>query len=504
VEIDTRRFHPIIIITSHHLSTAMCRRAKEDEGETGDRSQPVRSSSAMKHSASLRSGQTYHFATRNRQHSILQCLLFLVTAVFLIIINDPHGVIRSSYDRSTTAITVLPPRDTISNSSSSFPRRPNSLLHKLGWLDTITYFQKEIAVVANQMYRENLHPHLNQTGVINIAPLQTVISQALDEVGVRGLYFQVFSHDNTHLVFYYNFNATRKYCSKQMHGVTCQSHQPWWFYHFVGAITADKLLKEDRLLWDGSSGDKKYVEDMADLLHQIHLVQNSTWVGDFSFHAQHALEWQYVADTMPDILEYPVDLAQRFCGDFQHDNRKIIGQTMEKRIGYECYHGMGHAMFYLAMLRQVSRMTTEASIQQFGLPQQDIIMPQNQFRPNSGLELTQRSICEIKKLCADAPGAEEALPGKVTCWGGVIHSIRLYTNRPILYQKVYATKLLERRFQRCDDEDDDIAWKDMDDTAGYESDEPELERIQVEKKNKKKQKKDRNKKEHSDDTKGTN
>jgi hypothetical protein len=156
------------------------------------------------------------------------------------------------------------------------------------------------------------------------------------------------------------------------------------------------------------------------------------------------LEWQYVADTLPDIQEYPVDFAQSLCGDFQHDNRRIKGQSTEKRIGHECYHGIGHSMFYLAALRQASRMSTEQSLQQFGMAKEDMIMPNIQFRPNSGLELTQRTFCETRKLYAGAPGAEEAFSGEEMCWGGVVHSIRLYTNRAVIQNKQNAMKLLQR------------------------------------------------------------
>ncbi|KAG7337486.1 hypothetical protein IV203_030596 [Nitzschia inconspicua] len=421
----------------------------------------------------------YSSTTRNRQASVVRCLLFLVISVVLIFMNDPHGLIRSYSNHNNhhpggSSLTTGPPIPvTISQDRSTYPsilhHAPNATtLTKLGWLDAITFFQKEIAVVANQMHRETLNSDLNRTGFIDISPLQTLVSLAIDEVGVRGLFFHVFSSDNSDLVFFYDFPDQRHYCSRKMHGVTCPPEEPWWFYHFVGAITADKLSKEGKLLWDGSTHE--YVEDMADLLHRVHLVQNSTNVGDFSFHAQHALEWQYVAHTMPDIVDYPVDLAQRFCGDFQHDNRKIVG--VGKRIGYECYHGMGHAMFYLAALRQVSRMSTGMSMEQFGVAKQEMIMPQIQFRPNSGFELTQRSFCEIRRMCAEAPGVEETLPGPETCWGGVVHSIRLYTNRPVFYRKMNAMALLQQRFGRC--KQDTRPFDEMDDVQGYDREELEL------------------------------
>lgn len=464
------------------------------EGEPGRPLQAVPTSPTRERHDSPSYPMDRHFSVRSRQHSVLQCLLFSVTFLVLILLNDPHGLIRNTTEtsRKTISPTSLPPNDfdlhQQSSSPSFQPASKNTILHKLGWLDTITYFQKEIAVVANQMHHDNFDPQLNQTGVIDITPLQTIVSHALEEVGVKGLFFQIFSHDNKHLVYFYNFTASLIHCSKRTHGVGCQSHQPWWFYHFVGAITADKLLKEHKLLWDGGTSDSsssnvEYVEHMADLLHRVHIIQNTTWVGDFSFHAQHALEWQYVADTVPDVQEYPVDLAQSFCGDFQHDNRHT--KSTKKRIGYECYHGMGHSMFYVAALRQVSRMSTEQSLQQFGMAKEDMIMPHIQFRPNSGLELTQRTFCEIRKLCAGATGAVEALPGEETCWGGVVHSIRLYTNRTVIQNKQNAMQLLRQRFQQCEEDKEDgvrksIPLEDLDDVVGYEQEEFLLEQAQQE------------------------
>lgn len=212
----------------------------------------------------------------------------------------------------------------------------------------------------------------------------------------------------------------------ETHGThLCPAYEPWWFYHYIGAITAEKLLGEGSVLWDPVTGER--VETMLDLLHRIHdkMAAAKDWIGDMSFHAQHALLWHYAEVMLPDIDSYPVQMAKDMCGD-EYAYRKISQSNNGKQVGRECFHGMGHAIFYVIARQQMKEDLQKQQLT--GKSQEGIWTARTQFRPSAGLELTQDSWCKIYKYCQTDLGIKEGYNVDVStlCIGGARHSVRIF------------------------------------------------------------------------------
>jgi hypothetical protein len=129
-----------------------------------------------------------------------------------------------------------------------------------------------------------------------------------------------------------------------------------WFYHYTGAIIADKFLRDGKgkILWDGVTG--RYIDNFKDLIFEIQRFQQLPRVNQASFHVEHAILWHFVASVMPDVTEYPSDIANSFCHwDGRVRVKRIKGRGVGKGITHECYHGFGHAVFYVVAKRQARR-----------------------------------------------------------------------------------------------------------------------------------------------------
>ena len=188
------------------------------------------------------------------------------------------------------------------------------------------------------------------------------------------------------------------------HGVGCGAQDPWWLQHYVGIVTADLLVQNGQVLLDGTTGERIY--DGVSFMKELHRLQEFTFTGQMSFHAEHGFMLHYIAATMPDVTTYPVELINSFCGDYLINN--IRSKAAHKNIGSECYHGFGHAVFAVVSSRQLGHSKINARMQ---------------FRPNGGFALTNKAICEAYKLCEDAP-ANSWIPQKF-CFGGFQHSAQL-------------------------------------------------------------------------------
>jgi hypothetical protein len=240
----------------------------------------------------------------------------------------------------------------------------------------------------------------------------------------------------------------------ETHGThLCDAYEPWWFFHFIGAITAEKLFLEGSVLWDPITGE--YANDMSDLLHKIHdkMAATKDWVGDMSFHAQHALLWHYAEVKLLDMDSYPTEMAKAMCGD-EYAYRKV-SQGDGKSIGRECFHGMGHAIFYVIARQQMR--TEQQKRKKFGLsslwaPKEMPWTARTQFRPSAGLELTQESWCKIYKYCQTDLDIVEGYNVDVSelCIGGARHSVRIFSRDDDMRWH-YQTKMSVRN-QFFDDE----------------------------------------------------
>jgi len=355
----------------------------------------------------------------------------------------------------TTEIQQTQPVFNNSNNNSS-----SNMLQELGWMQTVMEFRTKFTNVAwdmdellhkkqtQQEFQRQVQQFHNYT--FDISPLYDVVQQALEVLGVRGVLFDVLNDEYDHYLYY--TEKRPKFPCLVSHGVgkECGPDESWWFYHYTGAIIADYFLNDLRqhndndkktprgILWDGSTGTR--FTDMADLLHAIQRLQGSRYVNSASFHSQHAIIWQYVAETLPTLSRYPSELADKFCGMVHGGFARTVG----KGVNHECYHGFGHAMFYVVAKRQMKRdmmMAQQQQQQQKQAKQLDFptetpsTSARIQVRPNSGFELDKPAMCQVFQLCKDAQRSsdddESRYPfskGIRVCLEGVVHSVRLFSD----------------------------------------------------------------------------
>ncbi|KAG7362056.1 hypothetical protein IV203_025722 [Nitzschia inconspicua] len=271
---------------------------------------------------------------------------------------------------------------------------------------------------------------------LDISPLYDVVSEAIDTFGVKNLFFGVFSledHEKSDIYSWWQEGRTAevKDCSKYHGRYHCDASQLWWFYHFVGAITADKLLKEGKIRWtlneqdtEGMSLDFIPGNKFGLLTRRIHQRQaehNSPNTDGLAFHAGHSIAWHFIAASRPNLKHrYPKDIVAHFCGDrFAHHDVKRHG----KWIGRECFHGIGHATYYLVMHRQLQR--------QYNLTEETVLSARSQLRPSAGINLDEMSWCEVYNICGDAHGWDSEMgyryDARSLCLGGFKHSHRIYS-----------------------------------------------------------------------------
>ena len=187
------------------------------------------------------------------------------------------------------------------------------------------------------------------------------IASQVDVIGVRGIIFDCLTDDYDYYLYYPDKPSF--HCTKN-HGVgDCFEHEAWWFYHYTGAIIADKFLRDGKakILWDGITG--QHIDDFATLIQEIQKYQQLPKVNEASFHVEHALLWHFLASVMPDVTEYPADLANALCGwDSRIRHNRVKGRGVGKGLTHECYHGFGHAVFYVIAKRQALASDNKANL----------------------------------------------------------------------------------------------------------------------------------------------
>lgn len=249
----------------------------------------------------------------------------------------------------------------------------------------------------------------------------------------------------------------------------------------------------------------RYVDDFTQLIHEIQRFQQLPRVNEASFHVEHALLWHFFASVMPDMSDYPSDVANTLCRWDSHIREKgIKGRGVGKGLTHECYHGIGHAAFYVVAKRQARRSMSRSypvapvtmqipeqkSAKNETEPKPDVpslVVKENgmitvsmgaaielakattntssariQFRPNIGFELTPESMCEVYQFCKGATrqsdehfvDREAAYPystGVRVCLEGVVHSVRLFGSER--HDKKEAINYVNTNMKRCQSEE---------------------------------------------------
>lgn len=325
------------------------------------------------------------------------------------------------------------------------------IILKKGWPGAMEEWRKDfVALVVKLDDEEEAHPKRTKTQFVDTSLVYDKIEQALDTFGMRAVYSTLFQD----LEYYFpedwdyiwdddsssssSSEDDDDYCDE--HGIGCTWLDLWWLYHYVGAISAEKLLSSGSLLLDGITRERVY--DGIAVMKEIHRLQERPYASVMSFHAEHGEHalclmcltrcflrvssdysyspfpfvslgfiWYYTVATMPNLHEYPTQLANDFCGDYL--TNKVRSESAGKSIGYECYHGFGHAVYTVVAMRQI---------------QQDVAnyTARTQIRPHGGFALTDESFCETQRMCATAPNTTTS-PQKA-CYGGIRHSYKLFSN----------------------------------------------------------------------------
>jgi hypothetical protein len=287
----------------------------------------------------------------------------------------------------------------------------NDLLHRLGWVGTLEYFRQKLIVVSDQMEKENKQAKKQRTlsQVMDISPLYDLIDLALDAIGVRGVFFELFENVDG----WYIEEDENCIQGKGQHGTGCGPQDSWWLWHYTGAIAAEKFLTDGSLRLDGVSEDR--LESATAVVKEIHHMQELRYTGEMSFHGEHGFIWHYLTVVEPDLTAYPVEMADAFCGGYLINN--VRSEAAHKNIGSECYHGFGHGLFSVLAVQQIDG--------------QDKYTARRQFRPQGGFQLNDESMCKVFEICETSPHDM----ARSYCYGGIKHSTQLlnkkWTYKPV-------------------------------------------------------------------------
>lgn len=231
----------------------------------------------------------------------------------------------------------------------------------------------DIATASIDMMVEDTIEAAEKSQSIDISPFYDLVDDALDRFGVRGVYMDLFeshkfikalekvakkgntrkfnvsvSHDDGSgqpIMEYSSIPNDRTF----YHMKTICSGCKWWLDHYVGAITADKLLQEGSLLLDEVTMDRVY--DAPSFMKEIQRIERLDDSDIMVFHAQHGFTWQYLARKKPMLDSYPLEEAEAFCGDLLYTSEYV--NHVSNDMARECRHGFGHGVYYVIARQQM-------------------------------------------------------------------------------------------------------------------------------------------------------
>jgi len=325
----------------------------------------------------------------------------------------------------------------------------------------------DIATVSIELMQNDTIEEASKSHFVDISPFVDLVDVALDTVGIRGVYIELFESRS----FAETVTAAAK--AKGLHDFYVEvDHKPdkqpsftyfgvpnnrefpvdaslctgclWWLRHWVGAITADKLLRDGSLRLDNTSSEIRLydAESVMKELQRIGLPRASTKESQklhhpdiLPIHAMHGFAWHYVTMTRPDMDAYPLDIAQNLCGDFLWEDGYVA--DLSTGVGNDCRHAFGHALFYVLAMRET------------GGP--DNFSVRKQFRPAGGFVLSDDSMCEGYRICKGAPDENTYKE----CKGGMRHSYRIVGLQDMSDEAKQAEGKRENRCNERDSTTDD-------------------------------------------------
>ena len=313
---------------------------------------------------------------------------------------------------------------------------------------TVEDFRWEFADLALEIMKQDTNKAAAEDSHINISPLVDLVNEALDVLGVYGVYDDLFrqeifadtltkvAHSDKHNLpdFSAKFwnEAGREQPRIDYHGIP--NDRPlypiakldkeavkamwglggwWWLVHWVGATTADKLVREGSLFLysvhdeNHNSGPRQRLYDGSAFFKEYRSMMRSPNPDLMPMHAIHGFVWHYVALTRRGIREYPVELLHAFCGE--HIDKKEHIKAVHNDAARECRHGFGHAIYYLMALDDMNVSAVDV---------------RRQFRMGVGFELTPESRCLGYKICEQAPGVK----AQKDCHHGYGHSRSMFSS----------------------------------------------------------------------------
>ena len=302
--------------------------------------------------------------------------------------------------------------------------------------ETTSRLRLEIAMESIRMMQSDTQEEANKTMLVDISPYVDLVEEALEEIGVRGVFGDLFLIDpfaealreaassfgltnftvetklhhlipkGQPIISYHGIPNNRDIYNKE---ANCfGSH--WWLVHYAGALSADKILKEKKLLLslEENTNDNGQVETIrhyahtpTEVIREIQLLTHGSHPDISQIHSEHAFIWQYMALTSPPDkpVEFPVALIEEWCG-LEYGN-PIEGLSAND--GQECLHGFGHGLYFTLASRK----------------EEAIKNPRIQLRPAAGFSFSNDERFDAYDICLrDSPN--EALLRN--CYSGFHHS----------------------------------------------------------------------------------
>eukprot|EP00550_Attheya_septentrionalis_P003147 CAMPEP_0198284008 /NCGR_PEP_ID=MMETSP1449-20131203/3561_1 /TAXON_ID=420275 /ORGANISM="Attheya septentrionalis, Strain CCMP2084" /LENGTH=415 /DNA_ID=CAMNT_0043980913 /DNA_START=43 /DNA_END=1290 /DNA_ORIENTATION=- len=315
---------------------------------------------------------------------------------------------------------------------------------------TLDQLRFEAAAATLEIMKRDTQKAASKSYFVDIGELADVVDKALDTVGFRGVFLELFET--------YSFTAATMAAAAAMgikHLTMVVEHEVGqrpesiysgipsdrWvnetdvctgclpgLHHWVGAIAADKFLRDGSLLLDASTGERLYTA--RDIIKELQRMMELERPDMVPFHSQHGFIWYYVPYTTPSLLDvFPTDLAFEICGDLLSEEKNATFHDIKMSavagvdIVRECRHGFGHAVYYILAMRQAGR--------------SDEFSARTQLRTRGGFVLKDEYLCQANRICGGAPNRKTAH----LCTYGFRHAYYEVSNGP--YMSIHSKDVMD-------------------------------------------------------------